>query len=415
MKLIPPIPLLAALAFALPQPARSDDVAPRPATRLPRVFLLDPWALADARDRAAKGDAALVPALARLRRDADTALKLTPPSVMDKKLVPPSGDKHDYMSFGPYWWPDPKKPDGLPYIRRDGKVNPARGTLDNVGLGKVCSAADTLALAFHYTRHQPYAAHAARLLRTWFLDPATRMNPNLNYGQAIPGRCTGRGIGIIDTTRLIRLVDAGGLLAGSEAWTDSDQKALVAWFRSYLTWLRTSKHGKAEDRTSNNHATWYDVQVVSFALFVGDDATARTVVERAPTRRIATQIQPDGRQPRELARTKSFDYSTMNLAGFFDLATLAQHAGLDLWNFTTPDGRGIRKALDWLLPFATGEQPWRHKQLGKLRSSRILPLLRRAAIACREPRYEQAIAKIPDTDPSDDRFQLLYPTEVIPR
>jgi hypothetical protein len=227
---------------------------------LPRVFVLDGPALATARARAAAGDKTLAEAVADLRRDADKALKAGPFSVTDKKETPPSGDKHDYMSVGPYWWPDPSKPDGKPYIRRDGEVNADRGKFDNVPLGHMAGAVAVLGPAWYFTGHEPYAAHAARLLRAWFLDEKTRMNPNLNYGQAIPGVTDGRAAGIIDTVCLIDLVDAVGLLAGAKAWTDADQKALEGWFREYLKWLRESRIGKDEEKAGNNHGTWYDAQ-----------------------------------------------------------------------------------------------------------------------------------------------------------
>jgi len=222
----------------------------------PRVFLIDAESLARTRSRAAADAAELAAPLAKLRQEADEALEAGPFSVMDKKFAPPSGDQHDYMSLGPYWWPDPNKPDGLPYIRRDGEVNPETQAYDRKPLGQMTSAVETLALAYYLTAHQPYAEHAARLLRVWFLDEATRMNPHLEYGQAIPGRTEGRGIGIIDTAQLSRLVDAVGMLAASPAWTGADQEGLEAWFRQYLAWLRESKHGRDEDRTTNNHATW---------------------------------------------------------------------------------------------------------------------------------------------------------------
>lgn len=384
-------------------------LAAGPAPGTPRVFLVDPEALAETRRRVAEGDQTLQPALAKLRRDADRALTRGPWSVMDKEAVPPSGDKHDYMSIGPYWWPNPKTPDGLPYVRRDGQTNPERHDYDNVGLGKMANAVETLALAFYLTDHAAYGARAATLLRVWFLAPATRMTPHLEFGQAIPGRCKGRGIGIIDTTRLIRLVDAVGMLAGAEAWTEADHRGLQAWFRAYLRWLRTSGHGKAEARTKNNHGTWYDVQVAAFALFAGEDDLARQVLERAKTRRIASQIQPDGRQPHELARTRTWDYSTMNLRGMFDLATLGDRVGLDLWRYATDDGRSIRKALDFLIPFAAGDKEWRHKQIKTLRPERLAPLLRRAALAYDEPRYEALLHQIAGDDLASDRLNLLYP------
>jgi hypothetical protein len=390
-------------AVGLPRPVRgaADEQGPR-------VFLLERSALRETQRRVAAGDEELAPAVARLRREADEALQAGPFSLVEKKTLPPSGDKHDYMSVGPYWWPNPKTPDGKPYVRRDGYTNPERHRYDNVPLGRMCGAVNTLALAYYLTGREPYAAQAARLLRTWFLDPATRMNPNLTYAQAIPGICDGRGIGIIDTTGLAQLVDAVGLLAESKAWTKADQQALQAWFREYLQWMLTSKQGQEESRAKNNHGTWYDVQAASFALFVGDEGTAREVLGQAAARRIAAQIEPDGRQARELARTKSFGYSSMNLHGMFQLAVLGWHFGVDLWNFQTDDGRGVRKALDWMLPFVVGEKPWEYEQIEPLRPGRFFPLLRRAAIAYREPRYEKVIANLPEVEPAD-RVNLLYP------
>jgi len=376
-----------------------------------RVFLADRERLAEAKRRLERGDPRLKPSLKKLLREADRALGAGPFSVMQKKMVPPSGDKHDYMSVGPYWWPDPSKPEGKPFIRRDGEVNPLRNTYDNVPLGKMRSSVNTLSLAFYFSGKEAYAEHATRLVRTWFLDPETRMNPNLEFGQAIPGRCDGRGIGIIDTSGLPTLCDSVGLLRDSAAWTPRDQKALQDWFRKYLHWLRTSSHGRYESKTRNNHATWYDVQVASFALFTGQVDVAREVLEAVGMRRIATQITPDGRQPLELRRTKSFDYSVGNLRGMFELARLAEHVGVDLWHFETEgDGRSIRGALDWLIPYAVENKKWPAKQIKRLRPSKFFPLLRRAAAAYREPRYEMMISRLPGVDPAD-RIHLFWPPE----
>src|SRR5690606_4692146 len=215
----------------------AQELTTRPDETLcaPRVFLLDGEALLKTRQRVREGDPALAPAVEKLRDKADETLEPGPYSVMDKDLVPPSGDKHDYYSFGPYWWPDPDKPDGLPYIRRDGEVNPKRDTGDRRPMGRMGGAVETLALAYFFTGDERYAEHAARLLRVWFLDEATRMNPHLEYGQAVPGRNKGRGIGIIDTAGLPRLVDAIGLLEGSQHWSEADQQGMQEWFGEYLT------------------------------------------------------------------------------------------------------------------------------------------------------------------------------------
>jgi hypothetical protein len=381
-------------------------------TEVPRVFLLDPQEIAQVRERVAE-EPALRPALEKLLAEAAEALEAGPFSVVHQTLLPPSGDKHDYLSFGPYWWPDPSKPDGLPYIRRDGELNPeARDDRsDRVALGRMINAVKTLALACYLEGEPRYAERAALLLRTWFLDPATRMNPHLQYGQAIPGRVEGRDIGIIDTRALSEVVDALGLLGEAEAWTGADQAGMVEWFNAYLDWLLTSNHGRGESRKRNNHGTWYDVQVASYALFVGREELARRVLEEARTRRIASQIEPDGRQPHELARTRALGYTAMNLHGMMMLARLGDRAGVDLWRYQSEDGRSIRTALDWAAPYADPAKEWPYPQITAPEAVRggLLAVLRLGAIAYRQPQYEQLIHRLPGGDVQADRIQLLYP------
>lgn len=377
--------------------------------RLPRTFALDPAALAAVEGRVAAGDPALSAAADALRREAEEALAAGPFSVIDKPMPPPSGDKHDYFSVGPYWWPDPASPDGKPYIRRDGETNPERLLYDNVPLARLCQAVPTLALAAYLFDHEPYARHATRLLRVWFLDPATRMNPHLQYGQAIPGRCDGRGIGIIDTRGLIGVVDAVGLLAGAPSWTDTDQAGMVAWFRDYRAWLRESGHGRDEADQRNNHGTWYDAQVAAFALFAGDEAGAAETLRESATRRIASQIAPDGRQPHELARTKSLGYCAMNLLGLCDLAALGARVGVDLWSFETADGRGIRRAAAWLRDHALGADPWPYPQIAPFDHAGLLPLFRRVENRYGDRADEGRIAALAGRPLDAERTNLLYP------
>ncbi|HEC02901.1 MAG TPA: alginate lyase [Phycisphaerales bacterium] len=402
--------ILSQVLFAVPRQAQLPAAATRE-RMMPRVFCLDPARLHEAKRRVARGDKLLQPAFQKLIAEADDALKTGPFSVMDKKLTPSSGDKHDYMSLGPYWWPDPKKPDGLPYIRRDGQVNPESRTddTDRPAFGRMNSAVETLALAWYFTARESYAVHAARLLRTWFLDPATKMNPHLEFGQAIPGRVEGRDIGIIDTARLTRTVDAVGLIQNSEAWTDEDRRRMRQWCADYLEWLGTSDHGLGEAKTRNNHATWYDAQVVSLALFTGQEGLARTTLEAVKHRRIDTQIQPDGSQPHELARTKSMGYSTMNLDGFFRLASMGDKVGVDLWKYESSDGRSIRKALDFLAPYANPRKKWPHKQISSYSAESLFSLLRRGAIAYADPSYETLAAKLDGDNIAAARTQLLWP------
>jgi hypothetical protein len=384
-------------------------LAPAAEPAAPRIFQSDGRDLLAVKRRLAAGEQSIVAAVAELRSRADQELKTQPPTVVNKPQAPPNGDKHDYVSMAPYFWPDPSKPDGLPYIRRDGRINPERNEYDRPLLGKMSQAVGTLGLAYYLTDDERYAVHAAQLMRVWFLDAATRMNPNLNQAQFIRGVNDGRGIGIIDSVSLLSVVDSIGLIRGSKAWSDADHAGVIAWFRDYLHWLRTSRNGKEEAAAANNHGSWYDVQVATFALFVGEgESGVKKLLEESQTKRIARQIEPDGREPLELKRTKAFDYSQTNLRALFALATLGDRVGVDLWRFETPDGRGIRKALDWLIPFATGEKKWEHEQITGLRGASLATLLRRAAVAYRDERYERLVEKLTGRRESGT-MNLLYP------
>ena len=205
------------------------------------------------------------------------------------------------------------------------------------------------------------------------------MNPNLQFAQAIPGVNTGRGIGLIETRGLVRVVDAIGLLSLSKSLSAADRKGLQDWFSKFLQWMLESKNGRDEAAAKNNHGTFYDVQVVSFALFLNRSDFARSVLEEARSKRIAIQIERDGRQPLELVRTKAWSYSVGNLDGLMLLARLGENVNVDLWNYETRDGRSIRKALEFLIPFYRGEKKWPYQQLGEWQPQILSPLISRAA------------------------------------
>jgi hypothetical protein len=292
----------------------------------PHTILIDGTFLVRARTQA---DPTL---LAAIRADADRALKKAPTSVMDKHATPPSGDKHDYMSLAPYWWPNPDTPNHLPYIRKDGQHNPESSTIeDHNNLGEMANRVHALALAYFFTGNEAYAKHAGLLLRVWFLDPATRMNPDLRYAQAILGVNDGRGIGVLDARGFAEVVDGLAMLAGSHDWTAADDAALHDWFSKYFEWLTTSANGKDEAGQKNNHGNWYDVQAGAVASYLGKTDWLRNLAETAKTKRIGLQIEPDGQQPLEEARTKSFGYCVFSLTALEQLATIAQTVGVDVW------------------------------------------------------------------------------------
>lgn len=323
-----------------------------------------------------------------VRLEADWAMNVGPYSVMDKQDVPPSGSKHDYMSLAPYWWPDPASKNGLPFIRRDGRINPERYKVpDDREFNETRNAVHALALGYYFTGNEAYAKRAVLLLRTWFLNPATRMNPNMNYAQAVPGVNTGRGIGLIDVHEMPQLLDAITLLSDSPAMTGAEKEGLRNWFAQYMKWLQTSKNGQDEAAAKNNHGSWYDEQLVGIALFLGDKDLARDVAEAAKTKRIAAQIKPNGSEPLELARTKSFSYSVFNLDALMRLAQEAQQVDVDLWSYRAPDGGSIRGALEYLLPFAEGKKKWTHEAINGVDPDMLTEPLLLAAIHYKDAGY----------------------------
>jgi len=339
------------------------------------------------RDSLRRGEPQFKSALAELEADAKQGLTVQPMSVMDKAITPPSGNKHDYMSQAPYWWPDPSKPDGLPYIRRDGKRNPQIDKItDRAELERLSKTVFSLALAFYFTGRQEYAQHAAQLVRAWFLDESTRMNPNLNFGQGIPGIVVGRAAGIVETRFLPEIIDSETLLKGSPTWTESDRQKLKSWMGAYLNWLETSRLGREEATRGNNQETWEEVQVTALGLYTGQTDVARAAVERSRAA-ISLEFEPDGRQPRELARTRAWDYSIFNLTAFLSQAAVGQRVNIDLWNYRTIDGRALRKGVDYLVPFATGKAQFPYRQITPFRPSALHALLRRAAVGWNDPKY----------------------------
>lgn len=370
----------------------------------PDTFLLNAELLGANKETIRRGDQPLRSAQQSVLMAADQVLKKAAHSVTEKSKTPPSGDKHDYMSVGPYWWPDSTKANGLPYIRKDGQINPERSAIkDETYLKNLCNDVQTLAVAYYFSDDEKYARRAAELLRVWFLNADTRMNPNLNYGQAIPGITDGRGIGLIDTRSLAKLVDAVQLLKASKAWPTSDHVALQGWFRQFLDWMLTSPIGKDEADEHNNHGTYYDLQAVAFALFLDDKPLAKKLVEQQTYARIQSQLKVDGSQPHELARTLSWDYSVMNLLGFFGLASLAENVNIDLWNYETPDGQSIKKAFFWLLPYASGQKPWDHKQIKPMHRELFEPL----ELVAR-PRYKRADdSSVPNPTADERSFFIL--------
>jgi hypothetical protein len=278
------------------------------------------------------------------------------------------------MSLAPYWFPDTSKENGLPYVRRDGERNPEEKEYpDKKNLNVFCKQVIDLSYAYKYTKKTEYAQKAQKLLRVWFIDTATCMNPNLNYAQFIKGRNDGRGAGIVDTRVFADLLDAVTVLNSSGGLDEYTNIQLQDWFSKYFKWLVTSSNGKKERVAKNNHGSWFAWQYFRIAKFIGKEDSAQAILKTINDR-IAWQIDPDGKQPLELVRTKSLSYSLFNL---LPLCLLAKNASEDdLWKFETKDGRSIKRACDYVLPYAMKPETWQGKQIKEIDKEQVCILVR---------------------------------------
>ena len=303
-----------------------------------------------------------------LIKKANNALKEGFFSVTDKTQIPVSGDKHDYLSIGPYWWPDPTKKDGLPWINKDGQVNPITlgENLDLRRKGKMFRNSHCLAMAYFITGNEKYAEKAIKLLQVWFLNPETKMNPNLNYAQGIPGRTDGRGIGIIEFIGIKEVITAIELLELDHSMNQVTSEGLRSWLKEYLYWLQFSKNGIDESKMKNNHGTWYDAQLVALLLFFNKKEEAKTVLQSVKKNRIESQILRTGELPLELKRTRPLHYSAYNLEAFTYLAYFGEKLNVDLWNYSPTNAGGIKDAYRFLYPYVKEEKKWNSKNTVKL-------------------------------------------------
>ena len=290
---------------------------------------------------------------------AEAALSIKPPHITDATAPLSPGGKHEFYSNGDYWWPNPETPSGLPYVRRDGESNPDNFNAHRMILREMRTAVARLAAAYHITREEKYAEHAVRMLREFFLDEETKMLPHLKYAQAIPGVSDGRGIGIIDTLHLTELPFAIMALEGSPAMTKEILAGLKRWFSDYLEFMNEHPNGIEERDTTNNHATCWHVQALSFAGFVGNRRIISECVERYQKISLPSQMRADGGFTSELGRTKPYAYSQFVLDNTVLLVHFASlYSGEDLWSYETPDGRSVRRGLEFLLPYLMDKSKW---------------------------------------------------------
>jgi hypothetical protein len=294
---------------------------------------------------------------ARVLKAANQYLKEAPITITASKSPRSAGGVHDYFSEGDYWWPDPQNPDG-PYIQRDGMSNPNNFNDHRRYLMRLSVQVPALVAAWKLAKDARYANHAVKHLRAWFIDERTRMNPNLQFAQAIHGRFTGRGIGIIDTIHLVEVARAIEVLKDSRALTVADRDALVKWFTEYVHWMTTSKNGIDEREARNNHGTCWVMQVAAFARLIGNEELLAYCRNRFKTVLVPNQIAANGSFREELRRTKPYSYSLFNLDAMATVCQILSTADNNLWNFSLPDGRGIARAMEYMYPYIKDKKTW---------------------------------------------------------
>lgn len=290
-------------------------------------------------------------------KQAKKALFSEPITVTAETSERSAGGIHDFYSEGDYWWPDPENPDG-PYIRRDGETNPANFTAHRLAMIRFSKLVGTLTSAFLLTKNHKYSESAVKHLRAWFITDETKMNPSLLYAQAIEGRVTGRGIGIIDMIQLIEVAQSVRILERENAISSTDLTAVKKWFSQYLTWVTTHPYGIDERDTENNHATCWVMQVAAFAKLTENKELLAYCSNRFKTVLLPNQMALDGSFPLEMSRTKPYGYALFNLDAMTTVCEILSTEDDSLWKFYTPNGKNIRNAIEFMYPFVENKDKW---------------------------------------------------------
>ncbi len=291
----------------------------------------------------------------QIMTEAAWAMKQGPITVTASFCQRSAGGKHDFFSEADYFWPDPKNPGG-PYINRDGVTNPDNFVEHRKAMIRLSKIIGALASAYKLTGDKKYVKQAVIHLKAWFIDPATLMNPNLQFAQAVKGKFTGRNYGIIDSIHLMEV--AQGVIVMESAIDPEITAAVKKWFADYINWLMTSKPGIQEKLTKNNHSTCWAMQVASFAKLCNNKAVLDSIRTRYKTVLLPNQMATDGSFPLEMSRTKPYGYSIFNLDAMTMLCQILSTSQDNLWDFETPDGKSIKKGINYLYPFVADKSKW---------------------------------------------------------
>jgi len=337
-------------------------------------------------------------AVRRLRAEAEKRLKEGPWSVTTErpKSLDLDLDVHDYYSQAPFWWPDPTNPTGA-YVHKDGQLNPDRFLANRNALSAMCESVYTLGAAAFLLDDPRYARRAARDINTWFVNPKTRMNPNLEFAQVINGSSAARGEGILEGRVFIHAIQGMEFLAHTGAWDSKDQAAVHRWFEEYLTWLTRSKKGQYEKKSGNNHASWWTAQTAAVASFVQNRAVENMTFAYYRERILPSQIHADGSAPREEAGTRSPFYSAFNLEAYATTCRIAQVNGEDLWNVEGKKGVTIAAVVEHLRPTLLDPKGWSKEQIAEFQNNGVYALAF-IGMGLKNPQYVALYRKLEHPD-----------------
>jgi len=379
--------------------------------QVPSTILMDSEYLIQTKNQIQKKDPELMSAYNKLIKDADEALSKDPFSVSDKEIIAPSGNKNDYASYSRYWWPDPTQPNGMPYLRRDGETNPESqnpSKSDRPRIGSIGKTTETLGLAYYFTGDEKYATKAAELIRVWFLDSKTKMNPNLNHSQCRPGHNLGSRTGVLDGRLLIGALEASLLIENSAALNEEELKGLRNWAKEFFEWLTTNEMALKESESKNNHGSYYDVQALYFALYSDNKEMALKIANEFLDKRIVSQISIDGTMPHELARTRPLFYTVYNLHALLLVAHLAENLEINVWETNNEYSR-LKLAIEFLLPYADPNKKWPKPTISDFDRTPMFAILQMANQKYPEENYFDKALNFPFEECEKERCNLAFP------